>query len=286
MRVVIIPEFAQLAHQVDGVPEERPIKVLTPDGSDQPFDERMRDRSVRNRLDFLDLEDAQIGEPAVESEQRVVVGTGVAWQTLAHAGAIEHPAYRDAVDAGGFNAEADDTAGEDIHDHHNPVAAQEDRFAAEQIEAPEAVFGMSDKGEPRRAAGTRFGLVVFREHAANDVFVDLEAEGARDLLSDLHTAKPGIAPFDLNDCSDEFWRRSFWTRSARMTRCIKDVKLELGQRPMEFQERRWPQGDRNLCNARWTHASRTESQKQSIPWRELGRSVAGTLQNQQLMLEN
>jgi hypothetical protein len=93
LRIVIIPELVQLASQVSAVPEEYPMKVLTPDCSDQPFDVRMRDRSVRNRLDFLDLEDAQIGEPAVESEQRVVVGTGVARQTLARTGAIEHPAY-------------------------------------------------------------------------------------------------------------------------------------------------------------------------------------------------
>ena len=75
MRVVIIREFAQLPRQVHGVPEEYAIEVLAPDRSDQPFDERMRDRSVRNRLDLLDLEDAQVGEPAVKAKQRVVVGT-------------------------------------------------------------------------------------------------------------------------------------------------------------------------------------------------------------------
>src|ERR1700687_1637785 len=54
--VAILREFGQLARQVQRVPEEYPIKVLTPDRSNQPFDERMRDRSVRNRLDFFDLE--------------------------------------------------------------------------------------------------------------------------------------------------------------------------------------------------------------------------------------
>lgn len=61
IRIVILLEFAKLARQVDGVPEEYPIEVLTPDSSDQPFDERMRDRSVRNRFDFLDFEEAQVG---------------------------------------------------------------------------------------------------------------------------------------------------------------------------------------------------------------------------------
>lgn len=75
--MVIIREFAQFPHQVCGVPEKHLIKVLAPDRSDEPFDERMRDRSIRHRLDLLDLEHAQVGEPAVESKQRVVVGADV-----------------------------------------------------------------------------------------------------------------------------------------------------------------------------------------------------------------
>ena len=65
----------------------------------------MGDRSVGNRLDLLDLEDAQVGEPAVKSKQGVVVGTGVLGQAVTGAGTIEHPAYRDTIEADGFNAE-------------------------------------------------------------------------------------------------------------------------------------------------------------------------------------
>jgi hypothetical protein len=50
---------------------------------------------------------------------------------------------------------------------------------------------------------------VLREHAANDIFVDLDTEGARDLLGDMYTAEAGIAPFDLNNGGDEFSRWSF-----------------------------------------------------------------------------
>ena len=75
--VVIVFEFSQFALQVHRVPEKHPIQVLTPDRADQPFNEGVGDRSVRNRLDFLDLEHAQVGEPAVESKQRVVVGADV-----------------------------------------------------------------------------------------------------------------------------------------------------------------------------------------------------------------
>ena len=77
MCVVVVSEFIQLPGQVDHVPEEHAIEILAPNRADQPFDERMRDRSVRNRLDLLDLEDAQVGEPAVEAKQRVVIGAEV-----------------------------------------------------------------------------------------------------------------------------------------------------------------------------------------------------------------
>jgi hypothetical protein len=53
MGVVIVLVFVQLARQVHGIPEEYAVKILTPHRSDQPFDERMRDWSVPNRLNLL-----------------------------------------------------------------------------------------------------------------------------------------------------------------------------------------------------------------------------------------
>jgi len=74
VRVVIIRECVQLPRQVDRVPEEDVIEVFAADGADQPVNERMRNRRVRNRLDLLDREDAQVGQPTVEAEQRIVIG--------------------------------------------------------------------------------------------------------------------------------------------------------------------------------------------------------------------
>ena len=70
VRVVIIRECIQLSRQVDRVPEEHLIEIFAANGADQPFNERMRDRSIRNRLDLLDLEDAQM--PAIIT--RILVG--------------------------------------------------------------------------------------------------------------------------------------------------------------------------------------------------------------------
>jgi hypothetical protein len=42
-----------------------------------------------------------------------------------------------------------------------------------------------------------------REHAADDVFVDIDAKGPRNLLGDAGTANPGIATLELDDRIDE-----------------------------------------------------------------------------------
>jgi len=41
MLIVIIPEGAQLLPQIDRIPEKHAIKILSPNGADQPLDERM-----------------------------------------------------------------------------------------------------------------------------------------------------------------------------------------------------------------------------------------------------
>jgi hypothetical protein len=47
---------------------------------------------------------------------------------------------------------------------------------------------------------------VFREHAADNVFVDIDAKGTRKLLRDAGTANTGIAALELDDGVDELLR--------------------------------------------------------------------------------
>src|ERR1700730_15657245 len=49
----------------------------------------MRDRSVRNRLDLLDFQHAQIGEPTVKAKERIAIGTEVFRLGSPGGGAIE-----------------------------------------------------------------------------------------------------------------------------------------------------------------------------------------------------
>ena len=58
MLVVVCLEVDELSFQIAGIPEERVIKKLTANGSDQAFDEGMRSRDVRNAIDLLYIQDA------------------------------------------------------------------------------------------------------------------------------------------------------------------------------------------------------------------------------------
>src|SRR5258708_3959941 len=124
MRIVVNAEIVQFAPQVERIPEQHLVKVLTPDRADQALDERMRNRDVRNRLDLLDPKYPQVGEPTVESKQRVVVGANVLRLWLAGDSVIEHPANRDTVNRCGLDTKSDEPAREHVHDHHDPMTAQ------------------------------------------------------------------------------------------------------------------------------------------------------------------
>ena len=58
IRVVVSLEIVQLSREIDRIPEVHSVKIFAANVSDQPFDERMRDRGVGNRLELLDLEHA------------------------------------------------------------------------------------------------------------------------------------------------------------------------------------------------------------------------------------
>src|SRR4051812_22497280 len=63
MTVVVTLEIKELPLQIHGRPEERPVQTFTPNCTNQPFHERMREWRVRHRLDVLHGEDPQIGLP-------------------------------------------------------------------------------------------------------------------------------------------------------------------------------------------------------------------------------
>ena len=122
--VVIVLELRQLPGQVHRIAEKCPIEVLTPDRSHEPLDERMRYWRVGNRLDLLEGEDAQLGQPTVKTKQRVVIGAEMFRPWLSGDGMIEHTTDRDAIDRCAFDAETDQPARAHLHDPQHPVRAQ------------------------------------------------------------------------------------------------------------------------------------------------------------------
>ena len=62
-----------------------------------------------------------------------MIGADVFRQRLTCSGAIEHPAHGHTIDISRRDTEANDAAREDVHHDHDPVALQQDRFAAEQV---------------------------------------------------------------------------------------------------------------------------------------------------------
>ena len=125
-------------------------------------------------------------------EQRIMIGTEIPRHTLTVDGGVEHAAQVDARDGSRVHADTHQTTGEVIHDHEHPIRPQHERFAAKQVDAPEAIGGVSDDRQPRRAGPVGGGPIVLGEHATHDVLVNVHAEGARDDVRDPWAAKPGI----------------------------------------------------------------------------------------------
>jgi hypothetical protein len=142
--------------------------------------------------------------PAVESEQRIMIGTEPRGQALPGDGLVEHAAERWTVDRNGLYPKADDPAGKLVHDDQDPVTPQQNRFGSEQVQAPETVFGMAQEREPGRSVVSTFGAVVCGQNSADHIFVEVDAKSLGPLLRDLRAAKSRIAPLEFTDRSDQF----------------------------------------------------------------------------------
>ena len=77
-----------------------------------------------------------------------MVGTEVFRYTAGGDGCVEHPTEIHTVHIAGMDTESDDTARKLIHDYKNPVALQQNGFTPKQVDAPEAVPGVPEEGQP------------------------------------------------------------------------------------------------------------------------------------------
>jgi len=172
MTVVVPLEIKELHLQISGRPEERAVETFAPNGSNQAFDEWMRERHVRHRLDGFHVEDSQIRLPLVEPIQGIMVRAEVCRRRVASSGSIEHPAQPHAVNDAAMHAKAHDAPRTLVHHDEHPVCAQSSRFASKQIKTPQTVLRVTEGREPGRPRRVRFRPVTNGENSPHHILVD------------------------------------------------------------------------------------------------------------------
>ena len=190
---------------------------------------------MRHRLDLINLQKPKIRLPAMGFEQRVMIRTEMSRCPLPVSGGVEHAAEAGRVDRPAVYTEADQAPRALVHDHEHPVTLEHDGLAAKQVDAPETVRRVTDERQPGRPGAARGGSIVFRQHASDDVLVDVDAErprdgemmramrgqpnrGFRDLSSTIARMSASLGPFGpgvLGRWLDENKRRYFRCTSAR-----------------------------------------------------------------------
>src|SRR5687767_1007486 len=132
---------------------------------------------MRHGLGLAHIKDAQVGLPAMKFKQRVVVAAEVLRQYwCARDYLIKHSTQGWTINRDWLHGEADDAPGELIHHHHHPVRLDDQRFTTKEIDAPEAVLGMSEEGQPGRTVGAAGRPTVFGEYPSHNVLVDPDTE--------------------------------------------------------------------------------------------------------------
>lgn len=86
------------------------------------------------------------------------------------------------------------------------MGLQPNGFAAKPVNAPEAILGMANEGEPRWAVVcTRVRMIMRVKDSPHDILINLNAEGIGDLLGDPRTAETWVTSFHLDDGTNVFW---------------------------------------------------------------------------------
>ena len=108
------------------------------------------------------------------------------------------------------------------------------RFALEQIQAPKAVFVMTDEGEPGGPAAIRRRMVVAGQNPADHILINRYIEGECDLLRIAWVAPTRITPLHFDDSLDELFLRSLRAGSASPFGQEQKAIFPLDQRAVEL----------------------------------------------------
>jgi hypothetical protein len=121
------------------------------------------------------------------------------------------------------------------------------------------------------------------QDAADNILVDVDREGERDLLGNAGTAPAGIAPFHCYNRINEVLLRSLRTRPMPALGRKQQAILSFSQQAVEMQQSRGLQNDRGTENACWAHEKSAHAGNDTIRGAQVGRSLSATVEDQQLM---
>ncbi len=114
------------------------------------------------------------------------------------------------------------------------------------------------------------------EHAANDIFVDVDSEGMRDLLGDAYTTEPGVAALQPNDRRDEFCRGSFGARFAATAEGGKEQTIfPIHQGFVELEQCCWLNERAKLRNPTRAHEQRGQPEHYAVERGQIRRTLSG-----------
>jgi hypothetical protein len=184
-----------------------------------------------------------------------------------------------------LHAESDDAARELVHHDQYPTRSQCCRLAPEQIAAPQTVFHVPEKREPGRTCRIRLRPVMNIQDAANNILVDLHAEGRRNLLRNSGTAPAGITPFHFNDGVDQFFTRSLGTRLTPAFGGKQQAVLSFGQHVVQMQQSGRLQYDGRAEKTSGAHDKGAQTGDETIRGSQVGSTLPAAIEDAQLMFD-
>ena len=111
-----------------------------------------------------------------------------------------------------MHTETDETMGELIHQHQNPMAFEENGPTSKQVDAPKAILHVADEDEPRRATLPRFWSKVIGQYASDNTLIDLDIKRLGNNQRNPRTAETLIASFALDNGAEEWLGGAFRPR--------------------------------------------------------------------------
>lgn len=99
MPIVVIHEVGKFSLEIPLVPEKSFVEVLAANRANESFDERMRHRDSGEGFDLRNVQNPEIGSPAMKCVQRVVIGAEVFRGRMTPNDAVEHPTQHGAVNS-------------------------------------------------------------------------------------------------------------------------------------------------------------------------------------------